>query len=309
LLEGPLVEVAGILASSPGGDGSAASASLVAVPVGAGALLKDLRVYQGFPNVVLEARPHVGSNDGFIVAKARTHNNCGIAAGTELCADFGERHTLGCAEGYSQGAKRFRGVLDTLFKKQRGDGGDPVAGASVPEPIDVGGGVGPEGPAPGGGDNAPPADSCFEVVPLADAFGLQLKAASASNKKVNPKTVLRQWAVGAKIDEPGDGVVSDFRFTFPKPRSAQVVMDGAVRNLGDVIVEKRIDTLYQHAKFDRGIPPAAFAPTKKTWHSCRPSRTRRLSRGRSVAKVGTQACCGLSRRPAASLRRAAWRSW
>ena len=47
----------------------------------------------------------------------RTHNGCGIAAGSLITADFGEGFSMSGA-GSSAAAKRFKGVLDDVFNRQ-----------------------------------------------------------------------------------------------------------------------------------------------------------------------------------------------
>ena len=63
----------------------------------------------------------MGFADGLVRLVVQTHNNQGIAKGTEICInagpDFSARHDLAnCFQGASE--KKFRGALDALFEKQ-----------------------------------------------------------------------------------------------------------------------------------------------------------------------------------------------
>ena len=73
------------------------------------------------PTLRSGSHPHVGFGDGLVRLVVQTHNNQGIAKGTEICInagpDFSARHDLAnCFQGASE--KKFRGALDALFEKQ-----------------------------------------------------------------------------------------------------------------------------------------------------------------------------------------------
>ena len=121
LLEGPMIHVKGVRTQHHGGDASsttlAPTKSVYAILVGVSRLVADFRGLRKNPNVAFQADPSQGANDGFLKLTVRTHNGCGIAAGSLITADFGEGYTISGA-GASPAAKRFKGVLDDVFRRQ-----------------------------------------------------------------------------------------------------------------------------------------------------------------------------------------------
>ena len=113
LLDGPLVRVGNL--QMPGDPD--ARMSVCAVFVGLARLLRDFRGVRKHPNVILRANPNIGPNDGFLEVIVRTHNGCGIAAGSEIVADLGENYVPASVPATSA-AKRFKGSLDIFFEKQ-----------------------------------------------------------------------------------------------------------------------------------------------------------------------------------------------
>ncbi len=114
LLEGPMFHVTGVLQHEAAGS---RTKSVYAILVGVSRLVADFRGLRKHPNVAFQAHPDAGANDGFLKLVVRTHNGCGIAAGSLVTADFGESFTIAGA-GASVAAKRFKGVLDDVFKRQ-----------------------------------------------------------------------------------------------------------------------------------------------------------------------------------------------
>ena len=113
LLDGPLLQVGGL--HVPGDEGG--RMSVCAVLVGLARLLRDYRGVRKHPNVLVRVHPEVGPNDGFVKIMVRTHNGCGIAAGSEIVADFGEGYVPSTVP-VTPAAKRFRGALDLFFEKK-----------------------------------------------------------------------------------------------------------------------------------------------------------------------------------------------
>ena len=134
LMDAPLLEVRNLETSDPLDEDFDVlrRTSVHAVPVGAARLLCDHRHARlKFPNVELFCSPDAGPNDGFIQARVKTHNLCGISAGKPLALDFGEDWQL-CAAGTSDAAKRFKGTLDSFWGKLSVDGLEADSG--IPEP-------------------------------------------------------------------------------------------------------------------------------------------------------------------------------
>ena len=93
---------------------------IFAILVGAARYSRDPRdVGRTFANCVLEANPHAGPNDGFLVLRAKSHNGCGVTAGTELVLDFGDTYLDGLPMATTPKKARDRGALDLLMDKQR----------------------------------------------------------------------------------------------------------------------------------------------------------------------------------------------
>ena len=113
LLEGPLLEVCGLDA----GEG-VRSSKVYAVLVGVARLLCDFRGIRKYPNCTFRASAEAGPNDRFLKLMVQTHNGCGVAAGSEVVADFGEKYVPAGATDASP-AKKFKGSLDLLLDKQK----------------------------------------------------------------------------------------------------------------------------------------------------------------------------------------------
>ena len=122
LAEGGLVEVTGIKTQDD------STCSIFAALVGCARFIRDCRqVGAGLTkagpasrraNVRFECAPGAGANDGFLFVRVVTRNGVGIAAGSELVADFGPEYTTAKAgEGSLQ--KKFKGALDALFQSQK----------------------------------------------------------------------------------------------------------------------------------------------------------------------------------------------
>jgi len=340
LLDGPVVQIGGVLKND--GEGKA---TYYVIPVGVGRLLTDYRGNRKHANVILQAHPHVGPNDGFLSLKVRTHNFCGVAANTELYCDFGEYHVPGSSEGFGTPAKKFRGALDAYFEARDTSSG-PTRSSTAPR-VAAGGSKegskeghetkghetkghetkghetkghetkakgpeakgheakGPEAstPAPTSQKSAGNETSLGSGAAAAGGdvigkpLGLLLKVSDSGemtllqpegskvNKKVPPKTVLMTFTQG-RIDEPSAGApdAGCFEFVFTKPAN-QIVFQGAVETLGEVIKSNGIDQLYQHSKFAKGVAPSVFVPKKKFVYL--PAADERAETALKVAKASS----------------------
>ena len=98
--------------------GAASTKSVYAVLVGVSRLVADYRGVRKHPNVKFTVHPEAGANDGFLKVVVHTHNGCGIAAGSTVAADLGEAFSVSGGAQASPAAKRFKGVLDDVFKRQ-----------------------------------------------------------------------------------------------------------------------------------------------------------------------------------------------
>jgi hypothetical protein len=135
LMDAPLLEVRNLETSDPLDEAPDVlrRTSVFSIPVGVARLLVDHRHAKlKFPNVELYCSPDAGPNDGFIQARVKTHNLCGISAGKPLALDFGEDWQL-CIAGTSDAAKRFKGTLDCFWGKASVDGLE--ADSDIPEPL------------------------------------------------------------------------------------------------------------------------------------------------------------------------------
>ena len=100
-----------------GGDGPM---EIFAVLLGAARYVKDPRdIGRKYSNCIVEANPHAGPNDGFLVLKAKSHNGCGVTEGTELVCHFEGAYLDGLP--MAPTPKKVRGALDLLIERQRKD--------------------------------------------------------------------------------------------------------------------------------------------------------------------------------------------
>ena len=107
------VKVSGV--HREGGDGPM---DIFAVLLGAARYVKDPRdVGRKYSNCIVEANPHAGPNDGFLVLRAKSHNGCGVTEGTELVCDFEDAYLDGLP--MAPAPKKVRGALDLLIERQR----------------------------------------------------------------------------------------------------------------------------------------------------------------------------------------------
>ena len=80
------------------------------------------------------------------------------------------------------------------------------------------------------------------------------------NKKIPPSTVLVSFT-GGRVDEPASSEGPRFTWSLQKP-TQEVLHQGKVKQLKEVIRDHRIDTIYQHGKFPAGDAPAILAAKK-----------------------------------------------
>lgn len=285
LLEGPLLKISDLSGENPQGVSNAGFSSVFAVPMGVGRLLSDFRGLKKFPTAKVVIAPHAGPNDGFLTLKVSTHNSCGIAAGSLITCDFGERYVRGNAMGFSP-AKRFRSSLEALFDRQAQASRESAEGSLPPgPPVPLAPPVPnppappvPKPPTPNPPMLNPPAppvpsppkpDGAVSIASR-DDLEVTLKGIEAisvvnlrpTSRKVPPRTVLATWTAG-RLDEPPAGVQTKL-FIFKKPAELVVVAAGSgheVRTLASLI-QGSVDSVYQHGKFPKGSVPAVLTCKK-----------------------------------------------
>jgi len=290
-----------------------------AVLVGAARLLADFRGIRKWANCAFVARPELGPNDGFLSVHVRTHNGCGLAAGSEVLLDLGERYVPMSALN-DPPAKKFKGALDLLLNKQRRDQAKEAESstpqtavtpktaetaviaatgnaakpppATTPEPAvttvnpppqaaaaaELGASAGsaassgtPAGAAsgdtPAGGASfggcalGRDANHCFSVVDNK----LVVQNTTSKNVKLYPHTVAATISQG-ELREIAQATSADVVFSV-KPSQTVLLKNASgikAMQLSKVIIEHKVNSLYQHASWPAGTCPTNFTQKKTT---------------------------------------------
>ena len=81
-----------------------------------------------------------------------------------------------------------------------------------------------------------------------------------TNKKLAPGTILHTFTRG-RVDGPSPGEHA-FPFGFKNIQQARVLLDDKVLKLTKVIEEHKVEHIYNHPKFTKGVVPEALVPKK-----------------------------------------------
>ena len=293
LAEGGLVEVTGIKTQDD------STCSIFAALVGCARFIRDCRQVGAGPtkagpasrraNVRFECAPGAGANDGFLFLRVVTRNGVGIAAGSELVADFGPEYTtVKAGEGSLQ--KKFKGTLETLFQSQTKMDSQPTtppaatpavtptAATPAVKPPAATPAMTPPNPAPGAtnAESAKPAAGLPKIKPAGGWCGTVFSESvpkggvhlgfakdgrmhlgppdgSSANQKVKPKTVLHAFLKG-RCDEPSGSEAPEadaqFHWAFPNVKKVQVFYKDPAGNDGEWIHTSLKDLIEQY-KVDR----------------------------------------------------------
>ena len=276
LLEGPLVNIVKVQTPDD-------AIELFAVMVGIGMFVRDFRGKKARPNACLKFVSDRGCNDGVLVFVAKTRNDCGIATGGAIYADFGESYKpIAIPSELSSAAKRFRGALDVIFNRQldsmhEDDQEDQVQTRVPPTvPPTLPPTLLPPAPdhqeTPSGGETKLATTSEYEIL-LKDDKTLWLRPLSKNNTRISPKTVLFTVS-GGNVDVESNGEVAAtlHPFKFEKPKDLVVNhADKTVTTLSEFIKANGADKLFAHGTFTKGNPPPTFVMKKAMF--CHPQGT------------------------------------
>ena len=295
LLGGPCFKVSNL--ACPGG--GSARMSVFTVLVGLGRFLRDYRAgSRKFANVVVAASPGAGPNDGFLTLTVRTHNGCGIAAGSEIVADLGEDYLPASAPA-GNSAKRFKGALDLWLEKHTTQPDQPEAtepeapsaatahgtpsvakaealGAKAAQP----GEPSQAAAAKAGGPQASEAgsmtatavqagESLLQDLPTFSAKLVQksdgtiaLRPSKKQAVKVSPKSILMKLTDGTVQDVQAGATTHLFSFS----KGKELLVDSStsqVTSLADMIKAHAVSSLFNHGPFSKGVAPPTFTAKKK----------------------------------------------
>ena len=225
--------------------------------------------------------PSVGSGGG----SGANGDAPGGASGAQNGAPSGASGAPSGASGAPSGAS---GAPSATSGAPTGASGAPSAASGAPS----GASGAPSGGAPSGASGAPsggagpgasPGGSAGQAVAgeqLAARDGwivslkggdlmLQQAAGVKINRKVAPKTVLHTF-VGGNVGEVQAPTAHTFAFTFSKPTEQVVKPDRTLCTLSQMVKDQRLEQLYMHQKFPKGVAPTTFT-SKATTRAYQPT--------------------------------------